>query len=147
MSWSSKLLPTICLSLTESEYGALTRAGQEAVSDRATLSDLQEAQEKPTTIHCNNQSAIALTWIDRFHARNRHIDVAYHYIRHLVSSKQVEVSYVPTEDNLADQLTKGLGKERHLMLSRKLGLAAVELTEELQKWVRASNLLVANSQP
>lgn len=50
-SWSSKLLPTVCLSSTESEYAALTRAGKEAVACRATLKDVLQAQVLPTTVN------------------------------------------------------------------------------------------------
>lgn len=125
VSWSCKLLPTICLSFTESEYGALTRAGKEAVSGRATLKDLNQKQEKPTCIYCDNQSAIALTHNPRFHERTRHIEVAHHFIRHLYQSKQVDVQYVATEENISDLLTKGLARDRHETLVKKLGLSIV----------------------
>lgn len=81
-SWSSKLLPTICLSSTESEYGALTCAGKEAVACRATLKDVNQVQTAATIIHCDNQLAISLSFNARFHARIRHIEVAHHFIRH-----------------------------------------------------------------
>lgn len=80
VSWSCKLLPTMCLSSTESEYGAVTRAGREAVSARATLKDIGQQQSEPTLLLCDNQSAIALTLNPRFHARTRHIEVAHHFI-------------------------------------------------------------------
>lgn len=122
VSWSSKLLPTVCLSSTESEYGALTRAGKEAVACRATLKDVSQTQVQPTTVNCDNQSAISLCYNVRFHARTRHIEVAHHFIRHLVSTKQVTVKFVKTEDNLADLLTKGLSRDRHFYLVHQLGL-------------------------
>lgn len=125
VSWSCKLLPTICLSSTESEYGALTRAGKEAVSGKATLKDLNQRQQRPTRIHCDNQSAIALTHNPRFHACTRHIEVAHHFIRHLFQTKQVDVQYITTEENISDLLTKGLTRDRHEILVKKLGLSVV----------------------
>lgn len=124
--WSVKLLPTVCLSSTESEYDSLTRAGKEALVARSKLSDLHQAQEKPTTVYCDNMSAIALTLSTNFHSRTRHIEVAYHFIRHLVSSGWVVVQYVHTSSNLADILTKGLPKDRHHSLTHPLGLRKSE---------------------
>jgi hypothetical protein len=43
-----------------------------------------------------------------FHGRTKHIEVQYHYTRECVVNGQVEVFYVPTEENPADALTKVL---------------------------------------
>lgn len=125
VTWSTKLLPTICLSSTKSEYGSLTGAGKEAIAGRATLSDLEQKQSSSTELYCDNQSAIALSKNARFHACTRHIEVAHHFIQHLTTTKQVEVEYVKTEENLADLLTKGLPRDRHNSLTCKLGLAPI----------------------
>lgn len=122
VSWACKLMPTVCLSSTESEYGALTRAGKEAVSARVTMKDLHKFEEGPTRVYSDSQSAIALSLNARFHARTRHIEVSHHFIHHLVSTQQVELIYVNTEDNLSDLLTKGLLRERHEKLMTRLGL-------------------------
>lgn len=123
ITWLCKLLPTVCLSSTESEYSALTRAGKEAISARYSLSDLNQDVSKPTSIMCDNQSAIALTQNTKFHARTCHIEVAHHFIRDLVATAQVRIEYVQTKNNLADLLTKGLTRDRHNMLMTRLGLA------------------------
>lgn len=122
VSWSVKLLPTVCLSSIESEYSSLTRAGKEAIAARSALSDLNQKQDKPTIVFCDNMSPIALTLTAKFHSRTGHIDVAHHFIRHLVLSKQVSVQHVGTNSNLADLLTKGLPKDRHHTLTSQLSL-------------------------
>lgn len=123
VTWSTKLLPTICLASTESEYGSLTRAGKEAVAGPLTLSDLEQKQSRPTKTYCDNQYAIALSRNARLHVRTRHVEVAHHFIRHLTTTKQVEVEYVRTKENLANLLTKGLPNDQHTSLTMKLGLA------------------------
>ena len=62
----------------------------------------------PTRLRTDNQSAIAIVKDPKFHMRTKHIDVRYHFIRALVRTGKVEITYVPTDDNLADVLTKAL---------------------------------------
>lgn len=57
---------------------------------------------------CNNQGSIALAHNLAFHSRTKHIDIQHHYIRDEVASKRIELSYVPTEQMIADGLTKTL---------------------------------------
>ncbi len=39
-------------------------------------------------------------------AKSKHIDIRYHFIREVIKSKAVVIQYCPTEDMLADALTK-----------------------------------------
>lgn len=130
MSWSSKQLPTICLSSAESEYGALSRAGREVLATRSTLCDLNQEQSTSTLISCDSQAAIALAKSARFHVRTQHIEVAFHFIRELSESSKVHVEYVASKDNLTDLLTKGLAKDRHFKLVHMLGLGLAQLQSE-----------------
>ena len=43
-----------------------------------------------------------------FHARTKHIEVDYHFVRERVSKKLLEIDYVPTDDQVADGFTKAL---------------------------------------
>ena len=56
----------------------------------------------------DNQGSIALRYNPVFHARTKHIDIQHHYIRDEVAAKRIELSYVPTEEMIADGLTKPL---------------------------------------
>ena len=51
----------MALSSAEAEYIAATDASCEAIWLRRILSDLQESQQLPTTIHCDNMSTIAMS--------------------------------------------------------------------------------------
>ena len=44
------------------------------------------------------------------HPRTKHIDINYHFIRDKIIKKQLILDYCPTEEMLADLLTKPLGK-------------------------------------
>ncbi|KAL5728167.1 hypothetical protein ACHQM5_001280 [Ranunculus cassubicifolius] len=43
-----------------------------------------------------------------YHARTKHIEVDYHYVRELVTSKLLQLRYIHTQDQLADIFTKSL---------------------------------------
>ena len=58
------------------------------------------------------------------HARTKHIDIHYHYIRERIASNEVVVSHCPSEDNLADALTKALPRPRHQSLVARMGMHA-----------------------
>jgi hypothetical protein len=52
-----------------------------------------------------------------YHERTKHIDVRYHFVREIISQKQVEVKKVGTADNPADMLTKpiSVAKFKHCL--------------------------------
>ena len=68
-------------------------------------------------LNVDNQGAIALAKNPVYHQRSKHIDIRYHYIRLEVENKNVELIYVPSEDNVADIFTKPLTKKNLLKFS------------------------------
>lgn len=62
----------------------------------------------PLTIYCDNISAIALTSNLVFHARTKHIEVNYHFIREKILQGDIQVRFVSSMDQLADVITKWL---------------------------------------
>lgn len=97
----------VALSTTESEYMALTEAVKEAVWLRGLMMEFGYDQ-KTVEIHCDSQSAIALSKNNVHHERTKHIDVKYHYIRDVISDGVVEVVKISTLKNPADIFTKVL---------------------------------------
>jgi hypothetical protein len=62
----------------------------------------------PTMIHTDSQSAIELAKDPTYHARTKHIDIHYHFVRDQTRNGNVELQYIPTGDQLADAFTKAL---------------------------------------
>lgn len=108
ISWSSKRQELVTLSTTEAEYVALTYAGKEGVWLSEVLGQALNLDLKPFTLHCDNTSAINIASDDVYHARTKHIDIYYHWIRDQVSLGKILVKYVTTDDNFTDILTKAL---------------------------------------
>ncbi|KAL5730657.1 hypothetical protein ACHQM5_003455 [Ranunculus cassubicifolius] len=112
ISWSSKKQQTIALSSAEAEYIAATDATCEAAWLRRILRDLQQEDEAPTTIHCDNKSAIAMTKNPAFHSRSKHIEIKHHFIRDYVNKREIQLEYVNTNEQLADIFTKAVSTEK-----------------------------------
>ena len=62
------------------------------------------------TILCDNKATIELTKNPVYHAKTKHIDMAVHYARELIEENRIKVEYIGTKYELADCLTKCLGK-------------------------------------
>ncbi len=84
VSWLSKKQAIVALSTSEAEYVALSLATQEAVWLRNLLSDLGVSLDEPTALMEDNQGAIAIAKNPIAHARRKHIDIQYHYIREAI---------------------------------------------------------------
>jgi hypothetical protein len=70
----------------------------------------------------DNMSAIALTKNLVFHDRSKHINVRYHFIRECVEKNRVSVEHISTEAQLADILTKALGRVHFQELCAMIGV-------------------------
>ena len=125
ISWSSKKQHIVALSSIEAEYIAQTHAAKEALWLRSFLRELRSAPDDLLILNCDNQGAIALAKDNKFHARTKHIDVRYHFIREVVEDGKVVVQYIPTGDNVSDIFTKPLAKAKFRELAELLRLHAI----------------------
>ena len=126
ISWASRKQPTVALSSTEAEYIALTQAVKEVLWLRTLFSEIgapKHAREI-SQISSDNQGAIALAKNPGFHARSKHIDIQYHFIRQHTDpdTGTITLEYCPTDDMTADILTKGLARARHEKHTARMGL-------------------------
>lgn len=124
VTWESRKQQTVALSTTEAEYMALSAASREAVYLRNFLCELgfHKFVQDPTVLNGDNISSQQLVKNPVFHARSKHIDIRYHYIREVYAKNVINLKYVSTEDNVADIFTKNVNKIRNAYLSRLLGL-------------------------
>jgi hypothetical protein len=108
VAWASRKQSLIALSTAEAEYIALTAVAREVLYLCSLLTELYEEVTLPIPIYCDNQGAIALASNHKFHARTKHVDLRYHFIRKQVSEGIFDLQYCPTEENIADAFTKAL---------------------------------------
>jgi len=122
ISWSSRKQELVTLSTAEAEYVAATHAAKELIWLRRLEGDLSLSTKQATTLLCDNQAAIRLVKSDNYHARTKHIDVRYHFIRDVVARGEASIAYCPTGDMTADILTKALPRWKIVQHSVALGL-------------------------
>ena len=122
ISWLSKKQQIVTLSTAEAEYVALSAATQEAVWLRRLLSDIKATPKTPTIIREDNQGAIAIVKNPISHARTKHIDIKFHYVREAIHDGTIELVYCPTQQMTADMLTKPLPRCHFETLRLEMGL-------------------------
>jgi hypothetical protein len=127
VTWQSQKQKVIALSSCEAEYIAATTAACQGVWLDRLLSELVEKDgNEPATIFVDNKSAIQLSKNPVFHERTKHIDLRFHFIRHSIEQGKVNVEYTRTEDQLADILTKPLGRIKFQDLRARIGVIDVK---------------------
>jgi hypothetical protein len=73
-------------------------------------------------IHCDYTSAINISKNSVQHSRTKHLDIRHHFIRDLVESQVVSLSFIPTENQLVDILIKPLNGSRFESLRKAIGV-------------------------
>ena len=112
------------LSTTEAEYKAFSLAAQECVWLRRLIDDMASPIHDPTTIFCDNQSALKLATNPVCHARTKHTEIEHHFIRECVLDGTIKVQEVRSNSNVADIFKKSLPKGSFKVLRSQLGLVS-----------------------
>jgi hypothetical protein len=110
VSWFNRKQRSVALSSVEAEYMAASQANCEAIWLRKFLFGLFGHELRPTLIHYNNQSCIKISKNLVFHDNSKHIEIKYHLIRDWVQRGVVQLEYIPTNEQIANILTKSRGK-------------------------------------
>ena len=121
------------MSTAEAEYYATCEVCKQVVYLRGLLSDMGFRQDEATTIYNDNAASVAMCKHDAFHARTKHIDVQYQFVRQEVKKQSVCVMYCPTHWMLADLMTKpvtGLTVKR--LLPQVIGVWNVEYVKSAE---------------
>ncbi|KAI4346069.1 hypothetical protein L6164_013151 [Bauhinia variegata] len=122
VSWMSKRQCTVARSSTEAEYRSVANTTAEVMWLSNLLQELGISRSVPH-LYCDNIEATYLCSNPVFHSRMKHIALDYHFVRQLVQQGQLLISHISTKDQLADGLTKPLGRCRFTQLRDKLGVA------------------------
>ena len=124
VSWRSSKQDTVADSTTEAEYIAASDAAKEAVWMKKFITGLGVVPSisDPVNLYCDNNGAIAQAKEPRSHQKSKHILRRYHLIREIIDRGDVKICKVPTNDNIADPLTKPLPQPKHESHTRSMGI-------------------------
>ena len=135
LHWQSKLQTQIALSTMESEYIALSQAMREIIGFREILKEiyaqvLLSSEEYDTldfrtisktfgeipvsTVHEDNEACLKFASVPKMSPRTKHIAIPYHFFRSRVANGEIKIVGVTTDNQLADQFTKGLSQDKFL---------------------------------
>ena len=107
-------------SSTKSEYRGLANATAELCWIESVLRKLLLPVSRPLALYCDNLSATYLVANHVLHARTKHVEIDYHFVRERVVNGSLVVQFTPSEDQLTDVMTKALPTWCFLDLRSKL---------------------------
>lgn len=105
ISWCAKKQSVLARSSTEAKCRCIVHTIAELYWLCSLLLELDIPLDKASVIYCDNVSAISLSLNLVFHARMKHIEVDYHFVREKIARKQIVLKYVSTKDQVADIFT------------------------------------------
>lgn len=100
----------------------MTKVLKELLWIKGLLRDFGIPHSKPMTLRCDNKSALYLSVNPVFHERTKHIESECHFIRDFIINGTISTLHVSSADQLADILTKALGRKEFKIFLYKLGI-------------------------
>ena len=123
ISWSSKKQSTVALSSTEAEIISASEACREAYSIQRLLLEIDEDYSSirpPITLFMDSRSAVAIAINGGYRSKLKHVDVRSLFVGQAVQDRIVKCTWVPTENMIADVLTKPITGNLFKRLSQQL---------------------------
>jgi histone deacetylase 1/2 len=108
IAWHARKQATVSRSSTEAEYKAVADATAEIIWVQSLLRELRISQRISPVLWCDNIGATYLSSNPVFHARTKHIEVDYHFVRERVAQELLQIKFISTMDQLAEIFTKPL---------------------------------------
>jgi hypothetical protein len=108
VSWSSRKQSTVSRSSTEAEYKLLADATAELIWVQLVLKELGVKKPFAVVLWCNNLRATYLSANPAFHARMKHIEVDYNFVRERVAKGLIDIRFISTGDQVANGFTKAV---------------------------------------
>lgn len=122
ISWSCRKQTCVSLSSTEAEFIALSEACKELIWIHTLIQDFCMKVNLPTTIYEDNQGCLALIQNEGSSSRSKHIDVRRCFAKDCHNRGWTKYKYCPTDEMIADMMTKPLCKTKVMKYREMIGL-------------------------
>jgi histone deacetylase 1/2 len=104
----------------------VANATAEMIWVQSILKELGVKLRQTPVLWCDNLGATYLSANPVFHARAKHIEIDFHFVRERVLKKELEVRFVPSKDQVADGFTKPLPVRNFLEFRHNLNLVSCD---------------------
>jgi len=125
VSWHSIKQKVVALSSCEAEYIAASTAATQALWLSRLLAELLGRGVEVVELKMDSKSALALAKNPVFHEKSKHIRIKYHFLRSCLEDGTIKAEHVSTTDQLADILTKSLGKAKFQEMRGRIGFRQI----------------------
>lgn len=112
----------VALSSTESGYMVLSDSSKEANHLRRIFEEISNKKQSTITLNVDNQGSKKLAENPVYHSRTKHIDVRYYFVREPLSTEEIYLKYLATENIPADVFTEGLPRIKHFKCLNNIGI-------------------------
>ena len=126
VSWSARKQATVSRSSTEAEYKAVANTTAEVMWIQTLLYELGIQTPQAAKLWCDNIGAKYLSANPVFHARTKHIEVDYHFVRERVARRLLDIEYISTKEQVADGFTKPLTVRQQELFKDNLNLGRLD---------------------
>lgn len=122
VAWRSKKQSVVSKSTAEAEYRALSQGLSEMLWVRNLLSELKVLKSGHLNVWCDNKSAICIANNPVQHDKTKHVEIDRFFIKEKLDAGIIKINYIPTGQQVADCLTKGLAAKQSNAACSKMGM-------------------------
>lgn len=102
---------------------ALSSCVQDVIWFRALSQEICPNSIKgPTKIFCDNMGAIHISNNEVISQKCKHIAIRYHFFKDHIKNNEIKILHIPTENMLADPMTKSLPRPKFQESIKNIGL-------------------------
>lgn len=121
VSWLCKKQASVALSTAEAEYISVGSCCSQILWLKQQLRDYGIKLES-TSLKCDNTSSINISKNPIMHLRTKYIDIRHYFLRDHILKGDIEISFIDTQNQLADIFTKPLARDAFYKIRRNLGI-------------------------
>ena len=97
----------------------MANATAEVMWIQKLLDELGISHPQAACVWCDNIGAKYLSANPVFHARTKHIEIDFHFVREQVAAKRLDIRFISTTDQIADGFTKALPEKANRDVQRQ----------------------------